>query len=433
MTRRQRTLKGNAELTGVALHSGREVHLRLEPAPPGTGVVFRRSDLEDPPDIPARPQYVSLAPLRTVLRVGAGEVGMVEHLLAACHGLGVDNLVVVVDGPELPGLDGSAAPYATALQEAGIVEQKEERKVLAVEEPLEVREDGARVLALPPSREGLTIRYIPEFPEGIDSLPVEFRLEAERTGDGFLQDIAPARTFVLREEVERLLEAGYGQGATPENTVVLGGEEAVELRLPREPTRHKVLDILGDLALLGADLEADILALRSGHALNHELVRGLRSCLEAAEVAGPVRDGGYDIQDVLRLLPHRYPFLLVDRVVEVEGFRRAVGVKNVTINEPFFQGHWPERPVMPGVLQLEAMAQLSGFLLQRKLEHAGKLVVLAAIDKVRFRGQVVPGDQLRLEVETIRLNRSRGQVKAVARVGRRVVAEAVLSFAMVDA
>jgi len=434
MPRRQRTLKDAAELEGIGLHSGQDVRVRLEPAPPGTGIVFRRTDLEDGPDIPALPGFLSQSALRTVLRSGPAEVGVVEHLLAACQGLRVDNLLVQVDGPELPGLDGSALPWARALQEARIVEQKEERRVLRVAEPLVVRDAGAALFALPPAEGGgeLRIRYVPEYPEGVDARPLEVVLEEE----AFLEEIAPARTFVRGEQVQALQEAGYGRGANRENTLILGGEEATpasDWRLEREPTRHKILDLLGDLALLGADLEAEILGVRSGHSLNQELVRSLRARLEAEEMAGEGYEAQYDILDVMRLLPHRYPFLLVDRVIHVDGFRRAVGIKNVTVNEPFFPGHWPERPVMPGVLQLEAMAQLSGFLLQRKLEHTGKLVVLAAIDKVRFRGTVEPGDQLRIEVETLRLNRSRGQVQAQAKVGRRTVAEAVLSFAMVDA
>lgn len=432
MARNQRTVKGSAELEGVGLHSGQPVTVRIESAPPGTGIVFRRSDLDDAPEIPALPDYLSRSSRRTVLHVGSAMVGMVEHLLSACNGLGVDNLMVHVDGEELPGLDGSARPYVELLQSAGLTEQKAPRKELLVEEPVVLREGAAMLLALPPTGDALRLRYIPEYPQGLDARPVEFD-----AGNGaFADEVAPARTFVMAEEIEALLAKGLGKGANRENTLVLGDPEAEppEMRMDREPTRHKILDLLGDLALLGADLKADVVATRSGHNLNQDLVRSLRALLEARETAGQATESAaYDIRDIMRLLPHRYPFLLVDRVIEVEGFRRAVGIKNVTINEPYFIGHWPDQPVMPGVLQLEAMAQLSGFLLQRKLEHTGKLVVLASLDKIRFRGAVVPGDQLRIEAETLRLNKSRGQVKAVTKVGRRVVAEALLSFAMVDA
>lgn len=415
-------------MSGVALHSGATVRLRLEPAPAGSGIVFQRSDLADAPDVPARPAQLATAQRRTVLREGEAEIGMVEHLLAACAGLKVDNLIARVDGPEMPGGDGSAAPYLELLQKAGVVEQRRPRKVLHVDEPSVFREDDAELVILPPSGVSLRVRYLPEYPEGVDATPVTY----DAATDDFARMIAPARTFVVAADIEKLLAAGLGKGASAENTLVLGATAVPEMRLDREPTRHKILDLIGDFALLGADLHADVIATRSGHALNQKAVLALRERLEAAELVASSAEGSYSITDVMRLLPHRYPFLLVDRVIEVEGFRRAVGIKNVTINEPYFQGHFPDQPLMPGVLQLEALAQLSGFLLQRKLEHAGKIVVLAAIDKVRFRGAVAPGDTLRLEVETLRLSASRGQIKAQAKVGRRVVSEAILSFAMVS-
>ncbi|MBC8328529.1 MAG: UDP-3-O-[3-hydroxymyristoyl] N-acetylglucosamine deacetylase [Planctomycetes bacterium] len=428
MPRNQRSLKSAVELEGVALHSGRTVKLRLEPAAVGTGLVFRRSDLEDPVEITALPGNLINSARRTVLRTDNQDVGMIEHLLAACQGLKVDNLVIQVEGDELPGFDGSVKPYADALRKGVIVEQKAERKVLSVQEPVLVRDSGNEIIALPPSGEGLRVRYLPELPEGFDATPVLF----DSADGNFEREVAPARTFVRAEEVESLLAAGFGKGATAENTLVIGGEELPELRLDREPTRHKIADILGDLMLLGADLHADLIATRSGHTLNQELVRLLRAQLEALELAVEPRETGYEIRELFRILPHRYPFLLVDRILEMEGTRRAVGIKNVSINEHYFQGHWPGHPVMPGVLQLESMAQVAGVLLLRRLEHTGKVAVLASIDKVRFRGAVVPGDQLRIEVDTLRLNRHRGQVRGTAKVGLRTVAEAILSFALVD-
>jgi UDP-3-O-[3-hydroxymyristoyl] N-acetylglucosamine deacetylase/3-hydroxyacyl-[acyl-carrier-protein] dehydratase len=426
--RNERTIRRAVDMTGVALHSGATVRLRLEPAAAGEGIVFQRTDLESAPDIAARPEQLSTSQRRTVLRQGEAEIGMVEHLLAACQGMRVDNLIARVDGPEMPGADGSSGPYVELLKRAGITEQKRPRKVLEVDEPLFFREGDTEIVVLPPAGDGLRVRYLPDYPAGVDASPVTFDLA---TGD-FAAEIAPARTFVVAADIEKILAAGLGKGATAENTVVLGAASAPVMRLEREPTRHKILDLIGDLALLGADLHADVIATRSGHGLNQTCVRALRERLEEEDMLAPVVDTGYAITDVMRLLPHRYPFLLVDRVIEVEGWRRAVGIKNVTINEPYFQGHFPDQPLMPGVLQLEALAQLSGFLLQRKLEHAGKIVVLSSIDKVRFRGGVQPGDTLRLEVETLRLSGSRGQIKAQAKVGRRIVSEAILSFAMVS-
>ena len=206
------------------------------------------------------------------------------------------------------------------------------------------------------------------------------------------------------------------------------------MRMPAEAVRHKMLDLLGDLRLLGADLHAHVIATRSGHSTNAELVRRLVDRMQLAETAGMVkRESGLEVREILRMLPHRYPFLLLDRVIEVEGAKRAVAIKNVTINEPYFQGHFPAAPIMPGVLQLEAMAQLAGVLLLRRLENTGKLAVLWAIDKVKLRGAVTPGDQLRLEVETLRSKDQVAQVRGVGTVGGRVVCEAVLMFTLIDA
>jgi len=251
--------------------------------------------------------------------------------------------------------------------------------------------------------------------------------------DTFVREIAPARTFCLASEVPKLQAAGLGKGATRENTLVLG-DPATKMRLSAEPVRHKLLDLLGDLFLLGADLHAHVIATRSGHATNAELVRRLDAVLQGEEVGGLVRrESGLDVREIMRMLPHRYPFLMIDRVIEVDGYQRAVAVKNVSINEPFFNGHFPEQPIMPGVLQLEAMAQLAGVLMLRKLENTGKLAVLWSIDKVKLRGAVVPGDQLRIEVETVRLKDQVGQVRGVGTVAGRVVCEAVLTFTLIDA
>ena len=430
MARKERSLKSSVELEGVALHSGDSVRVRLAPLSAGSGIVFRRSDLSNSADIPALPDHLIASARRTVLRRDGSEVGMVEHLLSAATGAQVDNILVEENGPEMPGFDGSTQPYLDALHEGGIVDQKAERKVLALTEPIVVQEGNAQLVALPPMTDGLHVHYIPEYPEGIDATPVALFV----TPESYAREVAPARTFVRAEDVDKLLAAGYGKGATAENTVVLGGDEPPQMRVEREPTRHKIADLIGDLSLVGADIHANLIATCSGHGLNQELARELRFLLEAEEiVSDEPASSGYDIRDIMRVLPHRYPFLLVDRVLEVEGVRRAVGLKNVSINEEFFQGHWPDNPIMPGVLQLEAMAQLAGLLLVRKLEHTGKYAVLASIDKVRFRGTVVPGDQLRIEVETLRLNRNRGQVVGVTKVGRRMAAEATLSFALIDA
>jgi UDP-3-O-[3-hydroxymyristoyl] N-acetylglucosamine deacetylase/3-hydroxyacyl-[acyl-carrier-protein] dehydratase len=430
LTRKQRTLRTVVEFSGVALHSGEAIRGRILPAPEGHGVEFVRTDLPDAAPIPAKIAYHSAKERRTRLQRGNAQVDTVEHLLAVCYGLSIDNLTVELSGSEMPGLDGSALELMKLVQQAGIVEQAAEARVFRLDQPVYVREGPATLVALPTEKEGLTLQYVASFDEpGVDGGSFQLELSPESFG----KEIAPARTFCLASEVEALRRAGFGKGATRENTVVLG-DPSMTLRLPGEPVRHKLLDLLGDLHLLGADLHAHVIATRSGHSTNAELVRRLSDLMQALETGGLIRrESGLDVREILRMLPHRYPFLLIDRVLEIDGYRRAVAVKNVSINEPFFQGHFPGAPLMPGVLQLEAMAQLAGVLLLRKLENTGKLAVLWSIDKVKLRGAVVPGDQLRLEVETLRSKDQIAQVRATGTVAGKVVCEAILMFTMIDA
>ncbi len=429
MSRLQRTLRTPVEFSGAGLHSGRTVRARVLPAPQGTGIEFVRTDVPDSAPIPARIQYRVQADLRTRLKRGNAEVETVEHLLAACAGLGVDNLRIEMDGPEMPGLDGSARSFVELFQQVGTVEQRAEARAFRLEQPIYVRENAATLVALPSERPALTLQYIASFD---DPTVQGGSLQLDIDPESFAREIAPARTFCLASEVEKLQAAGFGKGATRDNTVVLGDPQTV-MRMGSEPVRHKMLDLIGDLSLLGADLHAHVIATRSGHATNAELVRRLVDLMQEKETGGVIqRESGLDIREVMKLLPHRYPFLMIDRVVEIEGYQRAVGIKNVSINEPYFQGHFPDQPVMPGVLQLEAMAQLAGVLLLRKLEYTGKLAVLWSIDKVKLRQAVVPGDQLRIEVETLRMKGETGQVKGTGSVAGRVVCEATLMFTMVE-
>ena len=427
--RSQRTLRTAVEFKGPGLHSGEEVNVRVLPAPQGTGVEFVRTDIVDAQPIPAHIRYHSEKDRRTQLSRGGSAVDTVEHLLAVCSGLLVDNLRVEISGSELPGLDGSAMQFVELFRQAGVVEQRAEAKTFRLEEPLYVRDGAATLVALPAEKPVLTLQYIASFSDP-EVEGGSFQLEV--TPESFESEIAPARTFCLASEVEALQAAGFGKGATRENTVVLGDPQTV-LRMPGEPVRHKMLDLLGDLRLLGADLHAHIIATRSGHKTNADLVRRLLDLMEERETGGIIqRETGLDVREVMRMLPHRYPFLLIDRVLEIEGYQKAVAIKNVSINEPFFTGHFPEKPLMPGVLQLEAMAQLAGVLLLRKLEHTGKLAVLWSIDKVKLRAPVEPGDQLRIEVETVRMKGEMAQVRGSGSVAGRPVCEAVLSFTMVE-
>jgi len=431
MQRAQRTIARATELRGVGLHTGADVQLRLAPAGPGTGIVFRRVDLPGKPEVPAHVDYLFNRPRRSSLRNGAAEVETIEHLLASLTAFGVDNVVCEIDGPEIPGMDGSSRPFAQAVAEAGTKDQKELVEPHAVPDAVHVNADGWAIVALPRD-EGLRLTYTLEFdaPRTVHQT-FTFDLDA----DGFLAEIAPARTFVTADEIEELKKAGLGQGATPDNTLVIGPDaeaDAEELRFPDEYVRHKVLDLIGDLTLLGRPLHAHVVAYRTGHAANRALVERLALEMHRREELGHIQRGtGFGIAEIMRVLPHRYPMLLVDRVVEVEGFKRAVGIKNVTINEPFFTGHYPETPIMPAVLTLEALAQLAGILLLRKLEFSGKVAVFLGMDRVRLRHAVMPGDQMRLIVETLHLGRRGGKVRARATVRDTVVAEAEMKFMLV--
>ncbi|MEQ1891918.1 MAG: UDP-3-O-acyl-N-acetylglucosamine deacetylase [Planctomycetota bacterium] len=429
MLRSQRTLAGAVEFSGRGLHSGEHVRVRVLPAPEDTGVEFVRTDLADSLPIPAHIRFYSNKERRTRLERGGHHVDTSEHLLAACSGLAVDNLRVEMSGPEMPGLDGSAKTLVELFAQAGTVEQRAPARTFRLEEPVFVREGGATLVALPAEQPGLSVQYIASFNDP-DVQGGSYHVQV--TPESFAREIAPARTFCLASEVELLQAAGLGKGATRENTVVLG-DPATVLRMPGEPVRHKLLDLLGDLHLLGSGLEAHLIATRTGHRTNAELVRRLHDLMEAQTTGGVIRrDTGLDVRAVMKMLPHRYPFLLIDRVIEIDGYQRAVAIKNVSINEPFFPGHFPERPLMPGVLQLEAMAQLAGVLLLRKLEHTGKLAVLWSIDKVKLRAPVEPGDQLRIEVETQRMKGEIAQVQGKGTVAGKLVCEAVLTFTMVE-
>ncbi|MDA0373955.1 MAG: UDP-3-O-acyl-N-acetylglucosamine deacetylase [Planctomycetota bacterium] len=436
MTRPQRTLAREIEFRGVGLHTGQEARMVLKPAEAGTGIEFVRTDLADEPTVRASGAYLKTRERRTCLHHGQAEVFTVEHLLAALYAMRIDNVEVHVDSEEMPGMDGSAKDFVEAILDAGAVEQRASRSVFRVEEPIYLREGDASIAVLP-GEGGFTIDYNLDFPEsvpvgGARRQAVSFHV----TPEVFTEQIAPARTFVFEHEVEHLVAAGLGKGANYQNTLVMGSEGPKEnaLRWPDELARHKLLDVIGDLSLVGVDLDAHVIASRSGHSLNMKLVQRLVEEIEARENAGEfAHDSGLEIREILNLLPHRYPFLLIDRVIELDGFRRAVAIKNVSINEPFFQGHWPGQPIMPGVLQLEAMAQLAGVLLLRKLENTGKLAVLWSIDKVKLRGAVVPGDQLRIEVDTIRAKPTLGHVQARCKVGHKLMAEAQLKFTLIDA
>ncbi len=422
------------ELSGRGLFTGYPVTVRFKPAPVGSGVTFVRTDQVEPVTIAARIENLSKRARRTSLRNGTASIETVEHCLAAARGLDIDNLIIELDNAELPAADGSAQVFVDTLQSAGITELDAERQVLRVVAPTRVSDGDAELVAWPLDRDELEIIY--ELDYGLESAIGHQLYHVTVAPDAFLREIAPSRTFVTEDEATQLRAAGLGTHLTYEDILVIGRDGPVqnEYRYPDECVRHKILDLIGDLMLVGRFVCGKIYARRSGHYLNHELVRRLDELRNRTRMEEQLsKPPELDIRHVQRILPHRFPMLLVDRVIAIEGDRRAIGIKNVTVNEPFFQGHYPRQPIMPGVLIIEALAQLGGILMSQKLEHTGKVAVLLSLDKVKFRRPVVPGDQLVMEAVAVRVKARTGQTQCRATVGGELAAEAMIRFMLVDA
>ncbi len=436
---KQRTIKKPARIEGAGLHTGRTVRVEFKPAPPDSGISFLRTDLSGSSPVHAAvPSILEAGRRRRRTSVGNGvvEVHTIEHLMAGCFGCGIDNLQVEISGEEVPGMDGSAHPFLELFRRVGIQEQPAPRRVIPIREPVWV-EEGFSALAVVPA-ETFKVSYTLSYP--VPTLTAQF-FAAEITPALFEKEIAPSRTFCLSQEVEALRKVGLGKGANYENTVVVEPSGRVvnnPLRYPDEFVRHKVLDLIGDLYLLGRPIQGHVMAIRSGHSLNLRLVQKLRQVIERGKESGiqaqhvEPEARSLDIHAIQRILPHRYPFLLVDRVTELVADKRAVGLKNVSINESFFQGHFPKRPVMPGVLIIEALAQLSGLLLLNKPEHLGKYAYFVAMDKVKFRRTVLPGDTLVLETEILKIRAKTGMMRTRATVEGKTAAEADLMFALLE-
>lgn len=429
----QATIAAPVSLAGKSLFASTDVQVTFKPAPANHGIVFIRTDLDNAP-VPALVQHVLKRARRTALRNGRAMIETTEHCLSACSGLGIDNLIIEINGAELPGLDGSAKPYLDLLQSAGIATLDTPRHRLIINEPVIVRQDDAYVAAVPSPDKGTQFVYEIDYRNepAIGRQIATFDTERQ----DYATEIAPARTFVTEAEAQMLRKAGLGTHLTPMDVVVydktgpIGGNT---LRFPNESARHKLLDLMGDLYLLGAPVQGRIIAYKSGHWLNQLLVRELVKQNRAHRQGELLLHRNVlDIRKLIQMMPHRYPFLLVDRVIEIDGDRRAVGIKNVTINEPFFQGHFPGTPLMPGVLIVEAMAQLSGVLVGQKAENAGKLAVLTTLDRVKIRRAVTPGDQLILEAESVRIKSRIVHMRCRAYVGEDLAAEAEIKFMLMD-
>jgi len=431
MTRR--TIESPVTIRGIGLHLGRKCDLTFRPGLSGSGLVFRRIDLPGQPEIKARVEEVTATERRTQLGEGKAAIHTVEHVLSAAAALELDDLVIDMSGPEPPILDGSSAPFYDALMGADIVEQAGEADYLVLAEPLRVI-DGNSVYEAHPADE-LSLDVTIEFPHPVIGRQVG-RYVVGR--DNYRRELAAARTFGFLSEVEELRAKGLIKGASTDNAVVLDdvGVVANELRWEDEFLRHKALDCVGDLALAGARVRARIVAVRPSHrgtvTLVREMVRAGRRATSTKKGVNSMA-GTMSIEEIMKVLPHRYPFLLIDRILEIEGKQRIVGIKNVTINEPFFQGHFPGHPIMPGVLIIEAMAQVGGMLLMGSLDEAAqKVVYFMSLDNVRFRKPVRPGDQLRFELEVVQIRGAVCKMRGVAKVDGELVAEADMAAMVRD-
>ncbi len=440
MLKQQQTIKRPVACAGIGIHTGNKVHMTWKPAPVDHGIKFVRTDLDGRPVIEPLIRNIGDTTRWTTVGNNGAVVHTVEHVLATFNGYGIDNVLIELDGNEPPVGDGSSTPFVKMVKEAGIQPQEGKREIFQPREivHVEVGESLAIVLPSDQLRISCTIHF---GKPGLDAQFLSLAIEPET----FETQISPARTFAFYDEIQYLIDKGLIKGGSLENAVLIRNETILAtepLRFRDEFVRHKILDVLGDITLLGRPLAAHIVVVRPGHSLNAELTRALARVLEreqpqAVPFAPPMpaetpAEAAMDITRLLNILPHRYPFLLVDRILKIEGQEKIVGLKNVTINEPFFQGHFPGHPIMPGVLQLEAIAQVAGVLMLKAGENAGKVAYFMSANNVKWRKPVRPGDQLVIEVE---MAKSRGKIakaKGVCKVAGEVVSEAEVMFSVVD-
>ena len=432
----QHTLAGHATLEGTSLHTGQKVSLTLKPAPEGHGFKFRRVDLPDQPFINADVDKVQTVERATTLAEGSVKVHTVEHVISALAGMGVDNALIEMDANEPPIGDGSSLPFVEMIKKVGLLGQNVHRKVWEIREPIHQEMGDGTIITIVPSK---------TFKVSVTNVGPEGRFtqyfSSEITPDTYEKDICSARTFVYYEDVKPLLDKGLIKGGSLESAVVIRGNEIMSkeaMRFSNEFARHKALDLIGDLMLSGIKILGHVIAVKPGHGPNTKMAAMLKTeyakmrLMVPAAVSIPDGESVLDINEVLKILPHRYPMLMVDRIVDFIGDNKCIAIKNVTFNEPYFAGHFPDHPIMPGVLQLEAMAQVSSVLMLRKPENAGKIGYFISADNVKWRRPVFPGDTLFIESDVTKTRGSIGQTRCRCLVNGEVVSEAELKFALMD-
>lgn len=464
MLEKQQSIGKVVSMEGIGLHTGNKTKITFHPAKANTGIRFKRTDVDDCPEIPADIEHVVDNFRDTTLGIGKIHIRQVEHVLAAIYGLQIDNILVEIDSNEPPVGDGSALPFVEILQKAGLVQLDSPRDFLEIEETITYsdKENGIDMVVFPSDEFRMTFMVDYQNP----ALGTQYTSMYSLT-DEFVDEFAPARTFCFLHEVEELHDKGLIQGGNLNNAVVIVDRQLTDkelkdlakrfeldeeivlgtngilggrkLRFYNEPVRHKVLDLIGDMALLGVPLKAHVMAARSGHASHVALVKKIRQVYKKKRITSkyqsqPAKKGVFlDANAIEKILPHRYPFLLVDKIVDLIPRERVIGIKNVTFNEPFFPGHFPGHPIMPGVLIVEAMAQTGAILLLDAIENPEeKLAYFIGIEKVRFRKPVLPGDQLQLEIELARYRPSSCKMYGKAYVSGELVCEAEFMAAIVD-
>jgi UDP-3-O-[3-hydroxymyristoyl] N-acetylglucosamine deacetylase/3-hydroxyacyl-[acyl-carrier-protein] dehydratase len=433
----QKTIKRETTYSGIGLHTGNITSVTFKPAPANSGIKFVRSDLPGKPEVEANIKNVISVARGTTLGNSSFQIQTVEHIMATLCGLGIDNLFVEVNAPEPPVADGSGLPFVETLKQAGFEEQNAEKEYFMISEPVKFSDENVHLVVLPSEEFKVSVTIDYKHPI-LKSQYGSFTI----TREIFEREIAPARTYCFEHEIESLKRRGLARGGSLDNAVVIGqnGIHNKELRFPDEFVRHKILDLIGDLYLIGKPLKAHIIAIRCGHAANIALTRKLGKLLEpsTARRAPRIFQGEnfagkvLSLEEIESIIPHRPPFLFVDRIIMSENMTKAIGFKNLTINEEYFKGHFPNYPIMPGVLIVESMAQTSCVLFLARSELRKKLPYFMAIKEVKFRKPVFPGDQLQLEVEVTRARVRGGKIQGRAYVRNELVAEAEFMFSLVD-